>query len=126
MREAAIAGVSRTGDHILGGRIMQRVVHPRDHARGVAKRRMHCDVFNALAVNVYLAIVAQAFQIFLAGHGPHIRLDRCRLWCTHRGSSNDSNAASSDRVDFLTKSLRWLRPRREIPSLRGGPRPRAY
>jgi hypothetical protein len=31
---------------------------------------MHGDVFDALAVNVYLAIVAKAFQILSAGHRP--------------------------------------------------------
>jgi hypothetical protein len=33
---------------------------------------MHGDVFDTLAVDIYLAIVFQTFQILLAGHGPDV------------------------------------------------------
>ena len=42
--------------------IVQRIVKPRDRARGVAERRMRGDVVDALAVDVDLAPVAQAFR----------------------------------------------------------------
>ena len=47
--------------------IVQRIVEPRDHARGVAKGRMGGDVLDALAVDVDLAAVAQRLEILRAG-----------------------------------------------------------
>ena len=68
--EAAVAGVGRAGQHVLGA--PDRAAHRRagDRARGVAERRMRGDVVDALAVDVDLAAVAQAFEIFLAGERP--------------------------------------------------------
>ena len=67
---AARAGVGRRGEHVLGLRVVQRVVEPRDRARGVAESRMRGDVVDALAVDVDLAPVAQAGEIFRAGERP--------------------------------------------------------
>ena len=47
--------------------IVQRIVEPRDRARRVAERRMRGDVVDALAVDIDLASVAQAFEVFRAG-----------------------------------------------------------
>ncbi len=65
----ARAGVGRAGQHrfLLG--VVQGVVEPRDAARGIAERRMSGDVLHPLAVDVDLAAVSQAFQVFLAGEG---------------------------------------------------------
>src|SRR6516162_6998013 len=49
------------------GRIVQRVVEPRDRARGVAKRGMLGDVADPLAVEIDLAAVAKAREVLLAG-----------------------------------------------------------
>ena len=56
-------------------RVVQRVVEPRDRARGVAERRMRGDVLDPLAVDLDLAAVAQAFEIFRAGERPALRGD---------------------------------------------------
>ena len=48
-------------------RVVQRVVEPRHHPRGVAERRMRRDVLDALAVDVDLAPVAQRVEVFVAG-----------------------------------------------------------
>ena len=68
--EGARAGVGRAGQHVLLLGIVQRVIEPRDGARGVAERRMRGDVLDPLAVDIDLAAVAQAFQIFRAGERP--------------------------------------------------------
>ncbi len=68
--EAARAGVGRRGQDRLGLVRMQRVVEPRDRARGIAERRMGGDVLDALAIDIDLAPVAQAFEIFRAGERP--------------------------------------------------------
>ena len=68
--EAAIAGVGRAGQRRLGGGIVERIIEPGDGAGGVAERRMRRDIGDALAIDVDLAAVAQAFEIFLAGERP--------------------------------------------------------
>ena len=68
--EAAGAGVGRRGQQRLGLGVMQRVVEPRDRARGIAERRMGGDVLDPLAVDIDFAAVAQAFEIFRAGERP--------------------------------------------------------
>src|SRR5262249_35162188 len=50
--------------------IVQSIIETRDRARSVTKGRMRRDVLDALAVDIDLAAVAQAFQIFRAGEGP--------------------------------------------------------
>ena len=71
--EGARAGVGRAGQHVLLLWIVQRVVEPRDGARGVAERRMRGDVLDPLAVDIDLAAVAQAVEILLAGERPRRR-----------------------------------------------------
>src|SRR6266481_10132068 len=70
MRIAAVAGVGRAGQHVPGGRVVQRVIELRDAARSVAECRMGGDIGNPLAVDVNLAAVAQAFKVFLTGERP--------------------------------------------------------
>ena len=65
--ETAGAGIGRTGQHVLGLGVVQRIVEPRDRARGVAERRMHGDIVDPLAVDIDLTTIAQAFEVFLAG-----------------------------------------------------------
>src|SRR5207248_6051339 len=76
VREAAVAGIGRRREDVLALGIVQRVVEPRQHARGIAKRGVRRDVFYALAVNPDLASVAQAFEILLTG-----------VWRCHPGVS---------------------------------------
>ncbi len=66
--EAAVAGVGRQQQAALAFFVVQRVVEPGDHPRGVAKRRMGGDVLDALAVDIDFAPVAQLFKIFGARH----------------------------------------------------------
>ena len=73
--EAARAGVGRRGQQRLGLLVVQRVVEPRDRARGIAERRMRGDVLDALAIDVDFAAVAQAFEIFRAGERPPFGVD---------------------------------------------------
>src|SRR6185436_429479 len=68
--ESARAGVDRTGQCRLLRRIVQRVVELGDGAGRVAKRRVRGHVLDAFAVDIDLAIVAQAFEIFLARERP--------------------------------------------------------
>ena len=72
---AAGAGIGRPGQHGLALGIVQRVVEPRDRARGIAERRMRGDVLDPLAVDIDLAPVAQACEIFRAGERPPRRSD---------------------------------------------------
>ena len=58
---AAAAGVGAPAQRVLHVRLVQRVVHLRDGGRRIAKRRMGGDVFDALAVDVNLTPVLQAF-----------------------------------------------------------------
>jgi len=58
MGKAAVSGIGRTGQYVLGGGVVQRVVELRDRARSVAERRVGGDVGNALAIDVDLAPVA--------------------------------------------------------------------
>ena len=73
---AARAGVGRRGQQVLGLCVVQRVVEPRDRARGVAKRGMRGHVLDALAVDIDLSAVAQAGEIFRARERPPLRADR--------------------------------------------------
>ena len=77
--EPARAGVGRAGQHVLLLGIVQRIVEPRDGARGIAERRMRGDVLDPLAVDIDFAAVAQAFEIFLAGERPPLRRSRPRI-----------------------------------------------
>ena len=61
------AGVGGSGDDFTPVRIVQRVVEARDRAGGVAERRVSGDVLDPLAVDVDLASIAEALQIFRAG-----------------------------------------------------------
>ena len=58
---AAAAGVGAPAERVLHLRLVQRVVHLCDGGRRVAKRRMGGDVFDALAVDINLTAVLQAF-----------------------------------------------------------------
>src|SRR5262249_1449221 len=50
--------------------IVQGIVQTRNRARAVAKRTMRGDVLDALAVDIDLAAVAQAFKVLGAGEWP--------------------------------------------------------
>ncbi|MCY1227187.1 hypothetical protein D9M72_394490 [compost metagenome] len=62
-------------------RIMQRVIEPGERPGGIAHRRMAGHVLDAFAVDIDLAAVAQAFQIFGAGEGP--RPVGAEILCSH-------------------------------------------
>ena len=64
---AAASGIGRRRQDTALARIVQRVIEPGCHADRVAEGRMHRDVFDALAVDVDLAVVAQARHVFIAG-----------------------------------------------------------
>src|SRR5262249_39902933 len=67
--KAARSGVGRRDEKLSVLGIVQSIIEARNRARGVAKRGMRRDVVDALAVDIDLAAVAQAFQIFRAGKG---------------------------------------------------------
>src|SRR5262249_18544453 len=70
MRIAAVPRVGRAGQYVPGGGVVERVIELRDGARSVTERRMGGDVGNALAIDVNLATVPQAFEVFLASERP--------------------------------------------------------
>ena len=76
VREAAGAGIGRPRQNPLGLLVVQRIVEPRDRARGVAESRMRGDVLDPLAIDVDLAAVAQAFEVFRARERPPFGADR--------------------------------------------------
>src|SRR5437773_8277219 len=71
MREAAAPGVGLRREDRLSRRVVERVVEPRDHPRGIAEGGMRGDVLHALAVNPDFAIVAQALEILLTRERSH-------------------------------------------------------
>ena len=90
----AIAGVGRQQDLVLALGVVQRIVKPRHHFRGVAERRVLGDVLDALAVDVDLAVVGQRGEIIRAGlRGRNfdlacgLRLGGKRLWRGRTGCS---------------------------------------
>ena len=66
VRLALAVGIRRQQQLLRLFRVVQRVEQPRRHARRVAERGMRRDVFDALAVDVDLAAVAQRLQVFRA------------------------------------------------------------
>ena len=64
---AAVAGVGRQQEPVLALGIVQRVVQPRHHPRGVAERLVLGHVLDALAVDEDLAAVGQRREIVGAG-----------------------------------------------------------
>ena len=70
VRVAAGAGVGRAGQRVAPLRIMQRIVQPGDRADGIAESRMGGDVGDTLAIDIDLASVAQALDVFRPGVGP--------------------------------------------------------
>jgi hypothetical protein len=56
-----------TGRKLLATRIVQRVIQPRNHPGGIAKRWMGGDVLDPLPIDPNLARVADAFEVFGAG-----------------------------------------------------------
>ena len=66
----ARASVGRPSQTILRLGIVQRVIEPRDGARGVAERRMCGHVVDALAVDIDVTPIAQAREIFRAREWP--------------------------------------------------------
>ena len=63
---AARSGVGRPGENVLGLGVVQRVVEPRDRARGIAERGMGGHVLDALAIDVDVTSITQAGEIFRA------------------------------------------------------------
>src|SRR5262249_45341223 len=72
VRVAAGTGIGRAGEDVLALGVVQGVVEPCDRARGVAERRMRRHIVDALAVDVDLAAVAQAREIFRARERPSL------------------------------------------------------
>src|SRR5579871_2648783 len=70
MGVAATAGVGRSGQGLFRGRVMQCIVEPRDRARRVAEGRVGGDVLDPLAIDIDLAALAQALEIFRSREGP--------------------------------------------------------
>ncbi len=81
VREAAVAGIGGRGENRAPLRIVQRVIHPRQHPRRVAEGRMRGHVLDALAVNPDLARIADALQELLAGERPLGSAFTSRLGC---------------------------------------------
>ncbi len=69
--EGAAAGVGRRREDVAARRVVERVVHARDHPGRVAERRVRGDVVHALAVRPDLAAVADRLEVL----GPRHRLD---------------------------------------------------
>jgi hypothetical protein len=65
VREASPFG--RDGENVLALRVVQRVVHARDHPCRVAERRMVGDLLDALAVDPDLAVILEAREVLVAG-----------------------------------------------------------
>jgi hypothetical protein len=67
--KAARAGIGRSDKNVSGFRIVQSIIETGNRARAVAKRRMRGDVLDALAVDIDLAAIAQAFKVLGAREG---------------------------------------------------------
>src|SRR5271170_803592 len=91
VREAAVAGVGRQQELVLAFGVMQGVVEPSDHARGVAERRMGRDVLNPLPVDIDLTAVAKFFEIFGARHRREAARRRGLLSVAHSNPPDFSN-----------------------------------
>ena len=61
MGVAAAAGIGTPAQRVLHVRLVQRIVHLRDGGCRIAKRRMSGHVFDALAVDINLTAILQAF-----------------------------------------------------------------
>src|SRR5215831_19013301 len=86
MRKAAGAGVGGPGQSVLGLGVVERVVEPRDRAGGIAEGWMRRHVVDALAVDIDLAPVAQAGEVFRARERPPFYGDGVLgFLATHRG-----------------------------------------
>ena len=72
MREAARAGIGRAGEDFLSFRLVQRVVEPGQRAHRIAEAGMRGDVAHPLAVDVDLAAVLEAVDVFGAGERARI------------------------------------------------------
>ena len=78
MGHAAVPRVGRHGQFAGAFGIMQRVIQPGDHARGVTEGRMRGDVFYPFAVEEHLAVVTQRLEIFGAVLRPRdLNRSRC-------------------------------------------------
>ncbi len=83
---AARPGVGRRSQHVFGLRIVQGIVEPCDRARGIAERRVRGDVVNTLAVDIDLAPILEAREIFRARERPRGRCDRVLGFFAAHGS----------------------------------------
>src|SRR5262245_4740172 len=125
MGVAATAGVGFLRQDRLAFGIVERVVQPRDHARGVSKRGMRRDVLDALAVDPDFTPVAQALEVLLAGEGPRPRgkrhvacpsssFARCSHSATKRNTFSaggcGENVSSHRTGSLLTFANAWTQP----------------
>src|ERR1700722_19559636 len=62
--ETAVAGIGWKEQSAFARLVVQRVVQPRDHPRGIPKCRMGGDVLDAFAVDVDFAPIAKFLEIF--------------------------------------------------------------
>src|SRR5262249_56369556 len=82
--ETARAGISRRDQNLAGSGIVQGIIHTGNRARGVTKRGMRRDVLDALAIDIDLAVITQAFKILGAREGAGCADRVFRLLPIHR------------------------------------------
>src|SRR5262245_32615821 len=94
---AARAGGGRRGELVRGLGIVQRVIEARDRARGVAEGGVRGHVDYALAVDVDLAPIAQAGEVFRAGERPAARADGVLGLAATHGTAPSARATAAAR-----------------------------
>src|SRR5262249_13682820 len=61
--KTARAGIGRSDKNVSGLGIVQSIIETGNRARAVAKRRVRRDVLDALAIDIDLAAIPQAFKV---------------------------------------------------------------
>ena len=69
MGVAAGTRIRGASQDVVGSGVVQRIVQPGDHARGVAEGRVGGHVFDPFAVDPDLTPVTQALQVFAPREG---------------------------------------------------------
>src|SRR6202035_470493 len=108
MGEAAPFGRAGQNALFLLSVLMQRIVEPGDHPRGVAEAGMRGDVLDALAIDPDFAAVIEAVEVFLAGVGQQRRIGALGLG--HRRSSLWAGLVSRT-VGAIRSCERYIPPR---------------
>ena len=69
MREPAVPRIGRRAERRSFLRVVQRIIHARQHTGGIPKARMLGNVFDALTIDPDLPVIPQAVKELLAGQG---------------------------------------------------------